>query len=307
MLVAGTSGCGGSIPDPEIDSAEESLGDQARRGGAFTCEIEIDRAMFDSGLVNPPPILERDRMYTMDRPGVRSAHIAVSIPPAGNLRSGNRYLFDSFDAARRFKRFLEREYDLGGVLFFDREEFVRPDCHVWELLQQASFAPVESQKATRMERLKVRPGQRAAFEARFAAIAETARASGLTSVWLLYSEREQLAALVSFDDEPSVDAIASRPPLRWLLGDLGHELDLDMSHHTLAIFSPFAPGDRGPASIWPNSPPYPQPGPGDGVCEVSRGENAASSGGDCPATCGDGVAQDGETWVNCPGDVRLFR
>lgn len=54
-----------------------------------------------------------------------------------------------------------------------------------------------------------------------------------------------------------------------------------------------------------NSPPFPQPYAGDGVCEVSRGENALNPPSDCPATCGEGVAQPGEDTQKCPGDVRL--
>jgi len=59
-------------------------------------------------------------------------------------------------------------------------------------------------------------------------------------------------------------------------------------------------------SVWANSPVFPQPYAGGGVCEVSRGENSQNSSGDCLPTCWNGVADPGETPANCPGDVRLF-
>lgn len=44
----------------------------------------------------------------------------------------------------------------------------------------------------------------------------------------------------------------------------------DLSPWALATWSPFASGDSGEPSRWPNSPPFPLPYPGDGVCEPSR-------------------------------------
>jgi hypothetical protein len=62
----------------------------------------------------------------------------------------------------------------------------------------------------------------------------------------------------------------------------------------------------GEPSLWPNSPPFPEPYAGDGVCEVSRGETFETAPSDCSATCGDGIAQEGENNMSCPGDVRTF-
>ena len=44
---------------------------------------------------------------------------------------------------------------------------------------------------------------------------------------------------------------------------------------------------------------------GDGVCEVSRGENHVSAPSDCGPTCGNKVCDLGENTQNCPGDCRL--
>lgn len=62
-------------------------------------------------------------------------------------------------------------------------------------------------------------------------------------------------------------------------------------------------GDRGRASLWPNSPGFPEPTPVDGVCVPSRGEHAGTAPLDCTERCGDGVADPGEDSRRCPSDV----
>lgn len=135
-------------------------------------------------------------------------------------------------------------------------------------------------------------------------------------IWLLYNEQEQLATVVYYADRvvppdpfvpdfASLGMLASMPPLGDVFADQPWIKTFDRTHWTLTTWFPFVLGDHGEPSLWPNSPPFPEPYPGDGVCEVSRGENGDNS-PDCPATCGDGVAQEGEDTVNCPGDVRPF-
>ncbi len=139
---------------------------------------------------------------------------------------------------------------------------------------------------------------------------------GMTSVWLTYNDEENLAQLVYFTDRivpqdpnqpdfASLGALESAPPL-------GHHFDLygwtktfDRTQWVLTIWFPFELGDHGDPSLWPHSPPFPQPFSGDGVCEVSRGENHRNSPTDCGPRCGNGVCNAGENTQNCPGDCRL--
>jgi hypothetical protein len=75
----------------------------------------------------------------------------------------------------------------------------------------------------------------------------------------------------------------------------------------LTRWAPFAGGDQGPPSQWPNSPPLPQPSADDGLCEPSRGETSTTAPADCLPSCGDAVADASETTLNCPSDVRPFK
>ena len=68
---------------------------------------------------------------------------------------------------------------------------------------------------------------------------------------------------------------------------------------------PNGPGDTGAPALWPNSPPFPAPSCGDGVCSLSRGEDAASCGADCGVDCGDLTCQPGESPQGCPTDCEV--
>ena len=155
------------------------------------------------------------------------------------------------------------------------------------------------------------------LEHKFTAILAAAQTRGLTSVWLLYDPQEALASLVYFagragpsdprmPDMASLDALGNAPRLGEIFDDQNWKQTFDRTQWVLTIWFPFALGDRGEPALWPNTPPFYQPYQNDGVCEVSRGESAADS-PECMPQCGDGIAQSGETSMNCPGDVRLFQ
>jgi hypothetical protein len=157
--------------------------------------------------------------------------------------------------------------------------------------------------------------QRQLLKDRWPAIRAAAAARGLTSVWLLYNKQEQLVTLVYFanrvvpknpaaPDFASLFALQEAPPLGDLLYDLGYPKQFDRTHWSWTIWFPFLRGDRGEASLWPHSPPLPEPFVGDGVCEPSRGETHATAADDCGPTCGDGICQAGESVLACPSDCR---
>ncbi len=134
---------------------------------------------------------------------------------------------------------------------------------------------------------------------------------------VVYDQEEALVSLVDFagragpsdpgmPDMASLSVLADAPRLGEIFDDQGWKRTFDRTQWALTIWFPFALGDRGEPALWPNTPPFFLPYPGDGVCEVSRGESAADS-PDCPSKCGDGVAQSDENSMNCPGDVRLFQ
>ncbi len=169
----------------------------------------------------------------------------------------------------------------------------------------------------RTERWSVPGGSpKDALKLKWDAVQAEAAQRGLTSVWLTYNEQEHLAQLVYFanrigpqdpnnPDFASLAALETATPLGHIFDSYGWSKTFDRTQWVLTIWFPFVAGDHGAPSLWPHSPPFPQPFSGDGVCEVSRGENHANSPADCGTACGNGVCDPGENTQNCPGDCRL--
>jgi hypothetical protein len=147
-------------------------------------------------------------------------------------------------------------------------------------------------------------------------IRHEARQRGYVAVWLLYNKELDLVNIVYFNDrvgpasptEPdfaSLNALASDPIMGRAFERLGWPKLFDRTSWVLTVWFPFEAADSGEAALWPNSPPFPEPYVGDGLCVPSRGENSSNSPDDCLPTCGDGITQAGETTANCPSDVEL--
>ena len=229
-------------------------------------------------------------MYMSARPGMLHKHIPITDPTTGEVFAGGRYLFDTAKHAREYRDWVFNRYVLDGVLFLKRSYFLNPECHAWTVIGAHDFADIHSsQIVLRTERWSLRNARQPVLtlERKFDAILARAQAQGLTSVWLLYDEEEALASLVYFGkrlgpsnpggfDYASLDALADAPRLGEIFDDEGWKRTFDRTQWTLTIWFPFALGDRGEPSLWPNSPPFPQPYQGDRVCEVSRGEASST-------------------------------
>ena len=301
---------GASIEADDVETRRGNIG----AGGAFTCDFGLPPDM-DFGAV--PGVLERDRMYQSARPGFVRKIVPLKIDFAtGALFSGGRYLFASREDADAYKQWIENEFVLDGVPFFSRPYFLSPDCHAWSVIGAHDLTPLDSPHVVvRTERWIVpADNQRKLLSDRWPAVVAAARARSLAGVWLLYNKQEQLVSLVYFGnrlappnpavpDFASLAAVEFGPALGGAFDDQDWTKTFDRSHWTLTAWLPFAAGDHGEPSMWPNSPPFPMPYPGDGVCEVSRGEDSTTAPTDCAATCGNAVADPGETNASCPGDV----
>jgi hypothetical protein len=301
---------------PDTAALENSNEADDRSRGAFTCDFNLPP---DFDPLQIGPVIERDRMYMAARPGMLHKHIPINFDPdSGEILTGGRYLFDTARHARKYKDWVVNSFILDGILFFDRPYVRDPECHAWSVIGAHDFRDIHTaQTVLRTERWEVpRASQRRVLKQKFNAILAEAQVRGLTSVWLLYNKDEALVSLVYFGDRAapsaptkadfaSLEALAEAPPLGEIFDDQGWTQTFDRTQWTLTIWFPFALGDRGEPALWPNSPPFPQPSLGDGVCEVSRGESYTNS-PECLPTCGDGIAQTGENSLNCPGDVRLF-
>jgi hypothetical protein len=307
--------CWLNVPAAHAVAASKVKGN-IKAKGAFTCDFALPGS-FPFGQV--AAVIERDRMYMAERPGMQRKQIPMSIDFAtGNLLTGGRYLFDTEQDASKYKCWVENDFVLDGTHFFDRPIFLNPDCHSWGVIGAHNFKDVQQQIIVRTERWSVpHNSQMHTLKESWPLIMAEAEARGLAGVWLLYSKEEQLAQLVYFADrivpqDPfapdfvSLGALESAAPLGAAFDNQGDwSKTFDRTQWVLTVWFPFAPGDHGQPSLWPNSPPLPEPFKGDGVCEVSRGENHANAPADCGPTAGNGVCDAGENTLNTPGDCRL--
>jgi hypothetical protein len=282
---------------------------------AFTCDLTLPGSII---VDSPEPIsgiLERDRMLMARRAGMLRKHIPLSIDSqTGNLRAGGRYLFDTEEHAEQYHRFVER-FTLDGIAFLERPYFLDHECHAWSAIGARDFSDVHtSHVVMRTERWRVpHANQRKLLTERWPAIRSQAARRDFTSVWLLYNKEERLVSLVYFMDRlvpkdpvspdfATLTALQAASPLGELLDGLNYARVFDRTQWSWTIWFPVLAGDHGEPSVWPNSPPLPEPFSGDGVCSVSRGETHANSPADCGPTCGDDICQRGETTASCPGD-----
>jgi DNA-binding CsgD family transcriptional regulator len=311
-LGLGLLGCGAEGP---ADLGSEAVGEAAEAAhgcdvggtdidarGSFSCDFSLPGNL---PINEVPPLIERDRMYMAERPGMIHKQLPLAIDTStGNLFSGGRYLFKTEDQAKDYAEWVRHGFFLDGTEFLDRPIFLAPECHSWSVIGAHEFAPIEtSQLVMRTERFATPPGnRRSSLEHGWQTVLTEAHQRGLTAVWLVYNRDERLAQLVYFADRvgpsdpttpdfASLGALEGAAPLGDTLGDLGWPRTFDRAEWVLTIWFPFKPGDHGKASIWPYSPPLPQPFCGDGVCEPSRGETPASCAADCGASCGDAVAR----------------
>ncbi|MGA9769334.1 MAG: hypothetical protein WBV94_09855 [Blastocatellia bacterium] len=280
--------------------------------GAFTADFALP-ASLPLNLV--APLIERDRMYMAARPGMQNKYLPLRIDTdTGNLLSGGRYLFDSEHDAEAYRNWVENDFILDGTHFFDRPIFINPDYHAWRVIGAYHFDDIDKRIIVRTERWNV-SGHNAVntLKHKWDEILVEAGQRGLTSVWLLYSRSEDMAQLVYFADRiappdpnvpdfASLSALENSPALGHHFDDTGWAKTFDRTQWILTIWFPFEKGDHGQPSLWPHSPPLPEPFCGDGVCEVSRGERNATCPGDCPPKAGNGKCEPGENSMNCPGD-----
>ena len=285
--------------------------------GAFTCDFQVDPTQFS--LDELAPAIERDRIYMARQPGMLHKHIPIRPDPASlTFFAGGRYLFDTFENAKDYKDFVVNRFVLDGIQFLDRPYFLNPDCHAWATIGAHDFGDIhDSQIVLRTERWVVpAANQRVLLMQRWPAVRLEAQRRGLTSVWLLYNKQEQLVSFVYFAnragpdpgtaDVASLAALEASPPLGQPFADLSWTRIFDRTQWTLTIWFPTVFPDRGEPSLWPNSPLFPEPGPTDGVCEPSRGEDHSTAPDDCSPHCGDGVWDADENNASCPSDVPAF-
>jgi hypothetical protein len=313
LALPALAACGaGDAPVAEAVAADEG---NAPARGSFSCDLVISNDLPPPQL---PPIIERDRMLMADHPGLISKQLPIGFDQAtGLVFSGGRYLFDTYEHASAYRDFVLHGYVLDGVEFVDRSYFLSHECHAWSVVGARSFTSIDQQVVMRTERFQVSSwGPPGHLHKVFDDARKEAERRGLGAVWLTVNQDEGLAQLVYYGgrvgpvdpttpDFASLGALAGAPPIGDAVAPAGWTRSFDRTEWVLTVWFPFEAGDQGAASLWLNSPPFPAPFCGDGVCEPSRGETGASCAADCTAACGDGVCEAGEDIHACPSDCRL--
>jgi len=161
----------------------------------------------------------------------------------------------------------------------------------------------DTQVSLRVERFPVSgPNARGQLDAWYQQLKIESRRRGDSTLYMLYSEEQQLGSIVTFQAVPESQRIPfgpvpveSQPPLA--SGDT-----FDWSGFNFAIWFPYEAGDHGRPALWPL--PNFTASQGDGMCSISRHETWRNT-TDCAVTCGNGVHDLGETPQTCPADVSL--
>lgn len=312
-------GCKGDDPEesaPGEDSQAWVWGTPIYAGGSFSCDFSLPGGV---PLNEVPPLIERDRMYMADRPGMQHKHLPLAFDNAtGNLFSGGRYLFDTAAQAQDYKEWVENDFILDGTLFLERPIFIQPECHAWSVIGAHKFASIEtSQVVVRTERGTLSNNvSKYDLLNYWPTLRQQARERGLSAIWFMYNPQEDLAQVVYFGarvgtpdpttpDFASLNALASAPSFSSTVSSSDWTPTFDRTQWVLTVWYPFEAGDQGQPSLWQHSPPFPQPYCGDTVCEVSRGETGVACPADCQPGCGNATCNAGENTQNCPGDCRI--
>lgn len=238
--------------------------------GAFTGDFGISP---DAPVHQIPGDIERDREVMVRQPGMLHKHLPVRIDPAsGAAFSGGRYLFDTYENAEAYRRWVLDEFVVDGVPFPQRSYFVDPVFLAWQVVGAHDFDPIDTHAAIRFERWSLAgPGGREFLDELWAEARREARKRGLASVWMLYSGERGEAGLVtvakrSADAAPGeVDggslALLGQRSLGDAIEHAGRGTPVfDRTGLVWTLWLPRAAPGEAP-SLWPNSPPLPAPVP----------------------------------------------
>jgi hypothetical protein len=331
LVIANTALADSEMSTSAFHQDRHFPGDEIRARGAFSCDFTF---AFGQVTESPGGAIERDRILMQrfvlestnpDNPGMIQKHIPFLPTSATTAFAGGRYLFQSRAQARKYEQFVTELYTYpAGTQFLSRPEFTDAECRDWSVINAWNFESIDSHVAFRTERFdtgRALPFQEKLLKARLRSqaphILNEARQRGYAEVHILHQpddHKVQLVYFVSRMSEPSpfepdavaLQKIATDSPL----GDpLASALNLtrvfDQSVFVLNVWLPYQPGDQGDASLWPNSPPFPESECGDNVCVPSQGEHAVSCAVDCTEQCGNAICDAGEGPDHCPSDCDI--
>ena len=153
-----------------------------------------------------PTVIERDRLIMAARPGFNRKLLPLRVEPdSGNSYSGGRYLFDTYDNARAYARWVQEEFDVDGTLFFRRPDFADVSAQVSRVIGAHDFKDVRtSQKLLRTERWTAGPATDTLLERQWPTLLEIAAERDLASFWLLHNDEHQQVTTLTVADSGTV-------------------------------------------------------------------------------------------------------
>ncbi|HEX2191304.1 MAG TPA: hypothetical protein VHG51_20505, partial [Longimicrobiaceae bacterium] len=237
-------------------------------GGAFTGDFGIAPG---APVDQVPAFIETDREVMAARPGMRQKHVPITVDEAGRPFCGGRYLFDTWENAEDYRRWVTEEFVVDGVPFPERPLFVDPVFLSWRVAGAHDFRPVEEHRAVRFERWALAPE---VTEDQLTALWDRVRAAadrrGLASAWLLWSDERREAGLVTVAgsadsrrsaelDPELLDLLEGPDAVGKIVEQRGTGTRVfDRTGWVWTLWLPLA-GAGEPPSLWPNSPPLPAP------------------------------------------------
>lgn len=167
-------------------------------GGATTAEIYI------AGCGVPLQAL-MDTQYkdsqTMDKqPGMYIKYLPYRYDEVtGKLLTGGSYLFDTWENAKEYGRWMVEDFRVGSpeTPFLEQPMFESTVRNIWKVIGAYNFAPVEDHAIGRLQRWQCDATANIDTTLRdaYPAVLSAAKDQGAASVWLLYRPEENTVGL----------------------------------------------------------------------------------------------------------------
>ncbi|MEV0444516.1 hypothetical protein AB0I84_29245 [Streptomyces spectabilis] len=203
---------------------------------------------------------EVERRVMDARPGMYAKYMPSRFDPLGGRHhTGGRYLFETWADVLDYERFTSQELEFEpGVKFWSRPFFLDVERYVWRVAGAHNFAPLDTHRVSRFERLRYEGDAEAALDRAWARVRDEAEGRGLGGVWLLHQPEHRLIGLHTI--AAAADELAGPSWLGPLLpAALRAEPVFDRVSALLSLWLPKSRHAGGAPSAYPMSPPLPLP------------------------------------------------
>lgn len=232
--------------------------------GAFTGDFGIAPGVAAERV---PAAIEHDRVIMTQRPGMQSKHVPLQLDfTTGRVACGGRYLFDRYEDACDYRRWMFEDFVTDGVPFPERSYFVEPTFLAWSVVGAHQFLPLERHAGIRFQRRSTAlPAEQ--LPALYHALRAHAERQALAAVWLLHAPDRGEVGLVTISgrtgesptdlDQAALDQLTDRASTgaAFESAAAGGNV-LDRTGWVWNLWLPRAAAGC-PQSLWPNSPPLP--------------------------------------------------